>query len=82
LVRPGGGEFVLRRCGGAELRHAATRSTPMSRTIPVSSFPRSGLVVPGILFGFDMTIHGAWWLALGLFVHRPSPRSGLAAAAR
>jgi uncharacterized membrane protein HdeD (DUF308 family) len=36
-------------------------------------FPWSGLVVPGILVGIDMTVHGTWWLALGLFVRRPSP---------
>jgi uncharacterized membrane protein HdeD (DUF308 family) len=35
-------------------------------------FPWSGLVVPGILLGIDLTIHGAWWLALGLLARRPA----------
>jgi uncharacterized membrane protein HdeD (DUF308 family) len=34
-------------------------------------FPWSGLLVPGILLGIDLIIHGTWWLALGIFVRRP-----------
>jgi uncharacterized membrane protein HdeD (DUF308 family) len=38
-------------------------------------FPWSGLVVPGILLGIDLIIHGAWWLALGLLTRQPDGRT-------
>lgn len=45
-------------------------------------FPWSGLVVPGILLGIDLIMHGAWWLAVGAFVRRPrEPTAALGRAA-
>ncbi len=38
-------------------------------------FPWSGLVVPGLLLGLDLILHGAWWAAVGIFVRRP-PQTG------
>lgn len=34
-------------------------------------YPWSGLVIPGLLLGFDLIMHGSWWMALGFFVRRP-----------
>jgi uncharacterized membrane protein HdeD (DUF308 family) len=34
-------------------------------------FPWAGLVVPGLLVGIDLILHGFWWLALGLWIRRP-----------
>lgn|SRR5262245_42818584 len=47
----------------------------------VMGFPWSGLVVPGILLGIDLTIHGVWWLALGLLARRPAAVPGTMAQA-
>jgi uncharacterized membrane protein HdeD (DUF308 family) len=47
----------------------------------ILGFPWSGLVVPGVLLGVDLIFHGAWWLALGLFVRRPLPAGGMPAHA-
>ncbi|MGB7258899.1 MAG: hypothetical protein WBD48_12555 [Pseudolabrys sp.] len=41
--------------------------------------PWSGLVLPGVLLGVDMVMHGLWWLALGRPVRRP--RAGTLASA-
>jgi uncharacterized membrane protein HdeD (DUF308 family) len=37
----------------------------------LAGFPWSGLVVPGLMLGVDLIVHGAWWLTLGFFVRRP-----------
>lgn len=44
-----------------------------------AGFPWSGLVLPGLLLGIDMVMHGLWWLALGFLVRRP--RAGMLASA-
>jgi uncharacterized membrane protein HdeD (DUF308 family) len=53
----------------------------------LAGFPWSGLVVPGLLLGFDLMMHGVWWLVVGAFVRRPrdasaftTPSGGMVAA--
>lgn len=46
--------------------------------ILIQGFPVTGLVVPGVLLGVDMIIHGVWWLVLGFFVRRPHGGAGMA----
>lgn len=44
-------------------------------------FPWSGLIVPGLLLGIDLMIHGVWWLTLGMWVRRPREGGALSTAA-
>jgi uncharacterized membrane protein HdeD (DUF308 family) len=44
----------------------------LTGAVVLLGFPWSGLVVPGLLLGIDLIIHGGWWLALGAWVRRPA----------
>jgi uncharacterized membrane protein HdeD (DUF308 family) len=46
----------------------------------LAGFPWSGLVVPGLMLGVDLIVHGAWWLTLGFFVRRPQGGESIARA--
>jgi hypothetical protein len=73
---------------GARLRDQG-RNGLAARTLKIQALQRcgviavtnpwSGLVLPGVLVGVDMVMHGLWWLALGLLVRRP--RAGTLASA-
>ena len=51
---------------------AGAVSAIITGMVLLMGFPWWGLVVPGILLGTDLTIHGTWWLALGLLARRPA----------